>query len=146
MWLDRKSPVIGMSLRFNRIDNFWFVLRHECEHILREHGRDQEVIDVNLENDAVSKEEKEANAAAEEFCVPQEKIKSFIIRKAPLFSERDIINFSKVVGAHPGIVIGQIQKKTERWELLKRFQVKVRHIITRTAMVDGWGHVAPVQI
>ncbi|MFX8692489.1 hypothetical protein ABTM44_18400, partial [Acinetobacter baumannii] len=37
-WLDDKSPVIGMSLRFDRIDNFWFVLRHECAHVLHGHG------------------------------------------------------------------------------------------------------------
>lgn len=146
LWLDRKSPVIGMSLRFDRIDNFWFVLRHECEHVVREHGRDQEVIDVRLEDDAITEEEKQANKAAAEFCVPQEKIANFIVRKSPLFSERDIVNFATVVGVHPGIVIGQLQKKTGRWELLKKLQVKVRHIVTRTAMVDGWGHVAPVQI
>jgi HTH-type transcriptional regulator/antitoxin HigA len=28
-WLDDRSPVIGMTMRFDRIDNFWFVLRHE---------------------------------------------------------------------------------------------------------------------
>jgi len=148
LWLNDKSPVIGMSLRFDRIDNFWFVLRHECEHILREHGRNQEIIDVNLElpDETISLEEKQANEAAAEFCIPLEKINSFIIRKSPLFSERDVIAFAKLIGVHPGIVVGQIQKRTGRWDLLKRLQVKVRHLITRTAMVDGWGHVAPVQI
>ncbi|KAI1694314.1 hypothetical protein Ddc_22202 [Ditylenchus destructor] len=38
-WLDAHKPVIGMTLRFDRIDNFWFVLRHEIEHVLREDGR-----------------------------------------------------------------------------------------------------------
>src|SRR6266851_942340 len=38
-WLDPGSPVIGMSLRYDRIDNFWFVLRHEIEHVLRGHGK-----------------------------------------------------------------------------------------------------------
>jgi len=148
LWLDNKSPVIGMSTRFDRIDNFWFVLRHECEHVLREHGREQEIIDVSLEDAdaAVGEEEKQANDAAAEFCVPQDKLKSFIERKSPLFSERDIRAFAKVMGIHPGIVVGQIQKKTERWELLKRLQVKIRHIVTRTAMVDGWGHLPPVQV
>ncbi|HBZ58593.1 MAG TPA: hypothetical protein DEO49_05545, partial [Sutterella sp.] len=31
-WLDH-SPVIGMTLRFDRVDNFWFVLRHELAHV-----------------------------------------------------------------------------------------------------------------
>lgn len=29
LWLNEKSPVIGLSLRLDRIDNVWFVLRHE---------------------------------------------------------------------------------------------------------------------
>ncbi|TGV72849.1 addiction module antidote protein, HigA family, partial [Mesorhizobium sp. M00.F.Ca.ET.149.01.1.1] len=38
-WLDDASPVIGMTTRFDRIDNFWFVLRHEIEHVLNRDGR-----------------------------------------------------------------------------------------------------------
>ena len=38
-WLDEHSPVIGMTTRRDKIDNFWFVLRHECEHVLRGDGR-----------------------------------------------------------------------------------------------------------
>ena len=34
-WLNKYSPVIGLSMRFDQIDNFWFVLRHEIEHVLR---------------------------------------------------------------------------------------------------------------
>src|SRR5665213_292020 len=43
-WLDKTSPVIGLSLRFDRIDNFWFVLRHEIEHVLCRHGLANEMI------------------------------------------------------------------------------------------------------
>jgi HTH-type transcriptional regulator/antitoxin HigA len=37
LWLDDDSPVIGMSLKRDTIDNFWFVLRHEIEHVLQRH-------------------------------------------------------------------------------------------------------------
>src|SRR3984957_8237449 len=37
-WID-DSPVIVMGIRFDRIDNFWFVLRHEIEHVLQGDGR-----------------------------------------------------------------------------------------------------------
>ena len=50
-WLNSTSPVIGMSLRYDRIDNFWFVLRHELEHVLRLHGRSAMVLDAELEGD-----------------------------------------------------------------------------------------------
>jgi HTH-type transcriptional regulator/antitoxin HigA len=147
-WLDDASPVIGMSVRFDRIDNFWFVLRHEIEHVLRGHGRKQEIIDVNLERAirGASQEEDQANEAAAEFCVPQAKINSFIVRKSPLLSERDVVAFAKTLGVHPGLVVGQIQRKTERWDFLKRHQVKIRHLVTRAALTDGWGDVAPVSL
>ena len=48
-WLDANSPVIGMSARFDRIDNFWFVLRHEIEHVLRKDGMEAEIVDAELE-------------------------------------------------------------------------------------------------
>ncbi|MCX6023827.1 MAG: HigA family addiction module antitoxin, partial [Chloroflexi bacterium] len=32
-WLDATSPVIAMSVRFDRIDNFWFTLLHELGHV-----------------------------------------------------------------------------------------------------------------
>ena len=44
-WLDDDLPVIALSLRFDRISNFWFVLRHEIEHVLQ---RDGARIDVEL--------------------------------------------------------------------------------------------------
>ena len=71
---------------------------------------------------------------------------SFVVRKSPLFSERDVIAFAKMMKVHPGIVAGQLQRKTGRWDLFKRLQVKIRHLITRAAMTDGWGNIAPLQI
>ena len=50
-WLDGRSPVIGMSMRHDRIDNFWFVLRHECEHVLRGDGKTVVAFDAELEGE-----------------------------------------------------------------------------------------------
>src|SRR3546814_310121 len=38
-WVDDETPVIGMSTIYDRLDNFWFVLRHELEHVLQGHGK-----------------------------------------------------------------------------------------------------------
>lgn len=98
-WLDHESPVIGMSLRYDRIDNFWFVLRHECEHILQHHGRDEAtmMLDVELEQsrDNVSEEERVADLAAANYGVSQEMLKRFIDRKAPYFREADLLGFAR---------------------------------------------------
>nr|WP_051695394.1 HigA family addiction module antitoxin [Mesorhizobium ciceri] len=34
------QPTIGMTTRLDRLDNFCFVLRHECEHVLLGHGKE----------------------------------------------------------------------------------------------------------
>jgi HTH-type transcriptional regulator/antitoxin HigA len=151
-WLD-DSPVIGMSTQRDKIDNFWFVLRHECEHVLRRDGREDEVIDFSLTgedasatNEAMPEQERVANAAAADFCVPTTKMTTFIDRKKPFYSERDIVAFAKVQKRHPGIVIGQFQNRTERWDYLTRYLVKVRQFVVPYAISDGWGKVAPVSL
>ena len=146
-WLNEHSPVIGMTLRHDRIDHFWFVLRHEIEHILLRHGQK---IDVELEgvragtSAVISKDEIEANYAAANFCVPQEKLERFIARKAPFFAERDILGFANTLGIHPGLVAGQLQHKTDRYDRFRNHLVKVRSAVAPSARVDGWGDVAPV--
>jgi HTH-type transcriptional regulator / antitoxin HigA len=145
-----ESPVIGMTLRYDRIDNFWFVLRHEIEHVIREHGRVDPMLDTELEkekagtSDDIPIEERVANTAAADFCVPRAKMENFIARKAPMFAERDIRGFAALLQVHPGLIAGQLQHKTGRYDLFRSHLVKIREIIRPNAYADGWGDVAPI--
>lgn len=149
-WLNERQPVVGMSLRHDRIDNFWFVLRHECEHVLESHGRSAAMLDTDLEKDragtggSIPKEERMANAAASEFCVPQLSLGKFIERKSPFFAERDVLGFAKTLNIHPGIVAGQLQHQLSRYDLFRNHLVKIRSAVVPNAMSDGWGDVAPI--
>jgi len=149
-WLNERSPVIGLSLRHDRIDNYWFVLRHEIEHVLQEHGRMVAMLDTELEKEragtgsSVAEEERIANLAAADFCVPQSLLERFIARKAPFFAERDILGFASTLHVHPGIVAGQLQHKTGRYDLFRNHLVRIRSIVRPGATVDGWGDIAPV--
>lgn len=151
-WLDKSSPVIGMSLRFDRIDNFWFVLRHEIEHVIQKHGQEKPIIDVELEGesagtgDTVPEEERIANLAAGDFCSPRNKMDSFYLRKAPYISERDVLTFASMNDLHPGLVVGQIHNRSKRYTNFRKYLVKIRQYISPNAVVDGWGEVAPVQL
>ena len=146
-WLNSRSPVIGMSLRFDRIDNFWFVLRHECAHVLHGHGRSHAILDIDLqgiETIQISEEERIANYEAAEFCVPSEQMRSFFNRKKPFFSETDVIAFSKRMKVHPGIAVGQLQRMASRYDLLRKYLVRIRSTLAASMMMDGWGDVVPV--
>lgn len=149
-WLNEVSPVIGMSIRYDRIDNFWFVLRHEIEHVIHEHGKNLITIDSELEGakagtgEEIADEEKIANQAAAEFCVPQKVLDSFIARKSPVFAERDILGLSATLRIHPGLIAGQLRYRTGKYDRFTNHLVKIRHIISPSAVVDGWGDIAQV--
>lgn len=150
-WIDDTSPVIGMTTRHDRIDNFWFVLRHEIEHVLNRDGGGElraETVDVDIENqgDDLPPEEMRANRAAEECCIPRQELESFYVRKFPYISERDMLGFAKRVQRHPGIVVGQLQRKMNRYDWLARYKVKIRQFVLSAANVDGWGVVAPISL
>src|SRR5258706_1425944 len=149
-WLNN-SPVIGMSLRYDRIDNFWYVLRHEIEHVLNGDGKGAAVIDSDLDyspsavNHSTPRE-KLAHAAAAEFCVPQAELDKFIARVSPLFSRIRVMAFAKSLGIHPGIVVGQIQRRLDRFDLFRQMLVPIRSLITPVAMTDGYGHILPIEM
>ncbi|MGH9326056.1 MAG: helix-turn-helix domain-containing protein [Terriglobia bacterium] len=147
-WLSEMQPVIGMTLRFDRIDNFWFVLRHEIEHVLCGHGKSAVMLDMEMERASTefTEEERVANVAAADFCVPKPKLDNFIARKSPSFTERDIRGFAATMHVHPGIVAGQLQRHTGRYDLFRNHLAKVRSIVTPNAEFDGWGDVAQAAI
>ena len=146
-WLNDLAPVIGMTLRHDRVDNFWFVLRHELEHVIRGHGRRSPVIDIDIQGgdtSRVAEEELVANAAAADFCVPSGQMDRFIQKKAPFFMERDVLGFAATLGVHPGLVVGQLQHKTGRYDRFRSHLVGVRQSIAPSAAVDGWGEPYPL--
>jgi HTH-type transcriptional regulator/antitoxin HigA len=150
------APVIGMTTRWDRIDNFWFVLGHECAHALNGDGRDKPIceveVDVELEgeaagvSEALPPEERKANALAANLCVPSDELESFYIRKNPYFYERDVLGFARRLQRHPGIVVGQLQRRMGRYDYLARHKVKIRQFLLPGSMVDGWGVAAPVTL
>jgi HTH-type transcriptional regulator/antitoxin HigA len=148
-WLN-DAPVIALSVRFDRVNNFWFVLRHEIEHVLRRDGLvtiDIELTEGLQRKDALPPEEVRANLAAAEFLVPKSELDSFITRVRPLYSEQRILLFAKRIGVHPGIVVGQLQFRDEvPYTHFHKHLVKIREIITQTAITDGWGTVPPISV
>ncbi len=149
-WLNARSPVIAMSTRLDRIDNFWFVLRHEIEHVIQKDAlQDAPIIDIAIDemtSDGIPPEEKRANLAAQEYCVSDYEMQRFIARVKPLYSEKNIVQFAERIGVHPGLVVGQLHNRGEmHWKNLRKLLVKVREIVTSSALTDGWGSIPQVR-
>lgn len=150
-WLDANSPVIAMTLRFDRIDNFWFVLMHELRHVANKDGQNGNVIiDENLgaENrEAGDKPEFEciADAEAAEAIISAAIFNDFTSRIAPLYSEVRIAGFAARIGVHPGIVVGQLHnRKQVPYAHYRKLLVKIKEHIIGNALTDGWGYHAPM--
>lgn len=144
LWPSKKRPVVAMSMRYSRIDYFWFTLLHELAHILNGDGKsvDMDILGGREKKDKV---EDRANRQAAAWLVPREKLKSFISRTTPLYSARRIQNFARRMGVHPGIIVGQLKFREEldwnRFSALHRSDA--RGVIKQAAMCDGWGCVPP---
>ncbi len=140
-WLNGQIPVIAMTLRYDRIDNFWFTLRHELEHILNGDGKETAILDEDIGTDSqeLPIEEQRANAAAADFCVPKAKLDSYIVRAgAYIFSEQKIIAFAGVNKIHTGLVVGQLHNRTGKYQQLRKHLVPIRQFLLTGASYDGW--------
>jgi HTH-type transcriptional regulator/antitoxin HigA len=149
-WLDNHSPVIVLSLRFDRIDAFWHTLFHELSHVKNGEGKDAPIVDVSLIDDDASGDkpaiEKRAEKDAARFSIPTEKLESFILRVHPSYTEQKILGFAALNQVHPGLLVGQLHHRFRTtgkglpFSYHRKFLVKVRSIITDSALTDGWGH------
>jgi HTH-type transcriptional regulator / antitoxin HigA len=139
-------PVIAVSLRWDRIDAFWFTLFHEFMHIK---NGDVYSVDVNLveEGDngltvatASGEAERRANEGAAASLVPPTALKTFIATTSPRYSATAVIQFAHQIKMHPGVIVGQLQHRGEvSYGAHRSFLVKVRKLVTESAVTDGWG-------
>jgi HTH-type transcriptional regulator/antitoxin HigA len=141
LWLDNHSPVIGLSMRYDRIDYFWFTLFHELIHIK---NKDKDCVAIGLyeSTGTTGKKpeiERRADSGASNALLARKAFDDFVNRKGGIYSNEDIIGFSLDNHIHPGILIGQIHHREQNWTHFNKFLVKVRSIITETALTDGWG-------
>ena len=151
---ENQSPVIAMGMRYDRIDNLWYVLTHEMGHVS---GRDgvsgNPVWDANLVGeDAIpfeqkSEMEKQADLFAQKTLIDQAAMEHWIMRTGPLYSKGKNRSSARMNHVHPAIVLGQLQHRKEvDWSHSREMLVKVRDLITPVALTDGFGHVLPATL
>ena len=154
-WLDDSSPVIALSIRYDRIDCFWFTLIHELGHVKHRdglEGRSRPLDERLVGSDRIRRSDKpQIERAADDFAttylVNQDELSHFIARVGPLYSKVAIRAFAKRLSVHPGLVVGQLQYREEiTWAHSREALVKVRDIVTQSALTDGWGFTAPAAV
>jgi HTH-type transcriptional regulator/antitoxin HigA len=128
-WLDQ-GPVVALTLRYDRIDSFWFTLLHEIAHLSE--GETVTYVDrlQNGDNGAGSNEldgcEAAANRSAADWLVPPAAFRQFVAKTTPHFSRASIQAFAAQQRRHPGIVLGRLQRENlAPWKNLRSWLVKV---------------------
>lgn len=153
--LDQRAPVIVLSLRYNRIDNFWHTLFHELGHLREKHGlkKAYHPFDINifgetaLSLDQRPEAERTVNDFATETLIPTAELNNWIARVGPLYSKEAIRGFAARLNIHPGIVVGQLQHRhIIDWRHNREMLVQVRQFAVQAALTDGWGLVVPLSI
>jgi HTH-type transcriptional regulator/antitoxin HigA len=123
-WLDAASPVVALSLRYKRIDHFWFTLMHELAHIREEQineGRmDSEMNEAKPSETRGSASEQRADSLASNWLIPQRTLDAFVRKNKRFFRRENIGVFAHDLGIHPAIVVGRLQHSGKiKWSHLR---------------------------
>jgi len=123
-------PAIGLTLRYDRIDAFWFTLLHELAHIDLHHERNYLDQIYGEEIDRGEGDELEANQTAARWLLTEDTFQDFIDVNKLRYSRKAIEQFAHEQRRHPGIVIGQLMFRKElKYSHLREYLVKVRPML-----------------
>lgn len=110
-------PVVALTLRHDRLDNFWFVLFHEIGHVFL-HLYSSLRLDFFDEEDGFDGDgiEKEADQFALTNLIPDQLWKQCLSRFA--LSEEAVLIDAEKLGIHPSIIAGRIRKERNNYHIL----------------------------
>jgi HTH-type transcriptional regulator / antitoxin HigA len=102
----KDNPVIALTLRYDRIDSFWFTFMHELAHIVL--GHQGSYLD-NLDDLEENEDETAANEKAADWLIHPQQLNDFLISSKKVFSRKAIEEFARTQARHPGIILGRLQ-------------------------------------
>ncbi len=119
-------PVIGLTLRYDRMDNFWFTLLHELGHVslhLSDHSSETGFVDDHSlrgprpgESDTV---EQEADQLAQDALIPPDIWGGGVILENP--GLKAVLQMAADARVHPTVIAGRIRYETGNYRLLSQF-------------------------
>ena len=118
-------PVVALTLRYDRIDSFWFCLLHELAHVGRhfDHGAGTAFIDDQSlrrpEGGLEDQREAQADEWAAEALVPSTAWDTSSVRVHP--TPFGVMNLAQQLQVHPATVAGRIRFERQDYRLLSQF-------------------------
>ena len=114
-----ETPVVALTLRHDRVDNFWFALIHELVHVSKHLTPEYAFILDNLDDKTRSSlEEQQADEGARNALIPP---KMWMQSDVSItYDQDDAIRLADDLRIHPAIVAGRVRYETNNWRLLSR--------------------------
>jgi HTH-type transcriptional regulator/antitoxin HigA len=123
------GPVVALTGRYDRVDNFWFTLAHELSHVLLHLNSNANFIfvdDTTKRFKQISEREAEANEKAEEVLL-QDEIISFFSPRINYITEEAVQEFAIEKKIHASIVVGILAfNEMVSYSTLHRFKETVK--------------------
>jgi len=119
MLLETGNPVVALTLRHDRLDNFWFVLFHELGHVFLHlfNCLNMDFFDEkNEEPDGEDDIEREADLFALNTLIPEDEWDDCLSKFS--LTKKSVEIDAKRIGVHPSIVAGRIRKERNKYTLL----------------------------
>jgi len=110
---DDSQPIIGLTLRMDRLDNFWFTLMHELAHVSLHADKNHSFFYDDLDNPDTNTLEEEADFLASEALVPRSMWENSPAKliPSPIAAE----SLARDLGVHIAIVAGKIRREEGRY-------------------------------
>ncbi|MBN2194850.1 MAG: HigA family addiction module antidote protein [Polyangiaceae bacterium] len=122
------GPVVALTMRYDRIDYFWFTLLHELAHLALAHEGGH--LDGEADPGTVDAEETQANALAAGWLLRDADVRDFAVKHRRKPSRAAIELFAQERGVHPGIVVGRLHHlEVVPYTHFRQMLVKVRHLL-----------------
>jgi HTH-type transcriptional regulator / antitoxin HigA len=125
--LDNDRPIVALTLRHDRVDNFWFALLHELAHVAKHLKPETPVFIDDLDRTNLQTVEGEADAMAQEALIPNKSWSAAKVRQT--LASEDVIAYADEIGVHPAIVAGRLRHEEKNFRLLS-------HLIGKTGQVS----------
>ena len=125
------APIVALTLRYDRLDNFWFTLGHELAHISLHLGKDELCACVDdIESESSDPVETSADQMAQDALIPPSEWQDMQSQNGAL--ERRIHDLAQRLRIHPAIVAGRLRRERRDCRILTGTvrQGKVRRLFS----------------
>jgi len=109
------SPLVAVTLRHDRLDNFWFTLSHELAHIALHFDGEETAFFDDLDQTGLDLFESDADHWASDALIPPESWQAAHLGKRPTIQA--VHNFATSLRITPAIPAGRIRKETGNYQL-----------------------------